>query len=99
MYSQDTGLFEVTSNGKSYPTFRIKTLIAFDGGRCTFDEIVRAMDMDSLPRGQDLLRALIPACEYLQISMKLGAKLLAQTAALFWSVEHMFYNFDVGMKA
>lgn len=60
------------------------------------DEIVRTMDMDSLPRGQDLLRALIPACEFLQISMKLGAKLLAQTAALFWSVEHMFYNFEVG---
>jgi hypothetical protein len=66
------------------------------GGKATMDEIVKAMDMDQLPRGQELLRALIPACEFLQISTKLGAKLLAQTAALFWSVEHMFYNFDVG---
>jgi predicted Rossmann-fold nucleotide-binding protein len=75
----------------------MKECIVFEGGKGTMDEIVKAMDMDSLPRGQDLLRALIPACEFLQISMKLGAKLLAQTAALFWSVEHMFYNFEVGI--
>jgi predicted Rossmann-fold nucleotide-binding protein len=77
-------------------TCRIKECIVFEGGRGTVDEIVKAMDMDSLPRGQELLRALIPACEFLQISIKLGAQLLAQTAALFWSVEHMFYNIDVG---
>lgn len=43
-----------------------------------------------------MIRALVPACISFQIPVKLGVKLVAQTAALFWSVEHVFCNFEVG---
>ena len=50
-------------------------------------------------RNPDMIRALVPACVSLQIPVKMGVKLVAQTAALFWSVEHVFCNFEVGMPA
>jgi hypothetical protein len=62
----------------------------------SIDEILRTLDEDTFPRGPELIRALIPACQSVQISVKLGTKLLARTAALCWSVEHMFCNFDIG---
>jgi hypothetical protein len=47
-------------------------------------------------RQPEMIRALVPACVSLQIPVKMGMKLVAQTAALFWSVEHVFCNFEVG---
>jgi hypothetical protein len=44
-----------------------------------------------------MIRALVPACISLQIPVKLGVKLVAATAALFWSVEHVFCNFEMGI--
>jgi hypothetical protein len=71
--------------------------MGFNGEQASSDEIMRTLDDDMSPRGPEFLQALVPACQSLQISVKLGIKLLAQTAALFWSVEHMFCNFDVGI--
>lgn len=72
--------------------------MGFNGERASSDEIMRTLDDKILPRGPEFLHTLALARESLQISIKIGIKLLAQTAALFWSVEHMFCNFDVGMS-
>ena len=42
----------------------------------------------------DMIRALVPAVISFQIPVKLGVKLVAQTAALFWSLDHVFCNFE-----
>lgn len=55
------------------------------------------LEEETFVRGKEMMKALIPAVQSLQISVKFGIKLLAQTAALYWSVEHMFCNFDVGI--
>ena len=78
---------------------RIKSLMGFNGERASSDEIMRTLDEDLSSRGPEFLHTLSLARESLQISVKLGIKLLAQTAALFWSVEHMFCNFDVGISS
>jgi hypothetical protein len=52
---------------------------------------------EPLQRTPSMIRALVPACVSFQIPVKLGVKLVAQTAALFWSVDHVFCNFEVGM--
>jgi hypothetical protein len=61
------------------------------------DEVLKTLEEETFVRGKDMMKALIPAAQSLQISVKFGIKLLAQTAALYWSVEHMFCNFDVGI--
>jgi len=76
---------------------RIKALMGFYDDKASIDEILRTLDEDTFPRGPELIRALIPACQSIQISVKLGMKLLARTAALRWSVEHMLCNFDIGI--
>jgi hypothetical protein len=43
-----------------------------------------------------MIRAIVPACISFQIPVKLGVKLVAQTAALFWSLDHVFCNFEAG---
>jgi hypothetical protein len=62
------------------------------------DLFLKTVGEDTFVRDKEMMKALIPAAQSLQISVKFGIKLLAQTAALYWSVEHMFCNFDVGMS-
>jgi hypothetical protein len=61
------------------------------------EEILSTLRDDGFHRSPDLIRALVPACISFQIPVKLGVKLVAQTAALFWSVEHVLCNFEVGI--
>jgi hypothetical protein len=51
---------------------------------------------ESFQRVPEMIRVLVPACVSLQISVKMGRKSVTQTAALYWSVEHVFCNFEVG---
>ena len=76
---------------------RIKCLIGFNECRIGTDAVLTTLKEDTFVRGKEMMKALIPAAQSLQISVKFGIKLLAQTAALYWSVEHMFCNFDVGI--
>jgi hypothetical protein len=50
-------------------------------------------------RTPEMTRALICACISFQIPVKIGMKLVTQTAALFWSFVHVLCNLDVGMQA
>lgn len=50
---------------------------------------------ETFKRLPEMIRALIPACLSLQVAVKMEMKLVAQTVA-FWSVEHVFCNFQVG---
>jgi hypothetical protein len=59
--------------------------------------MMRTLNDEAFYRRPEMIRALVPACVSLQIPVKMGMKLVAQTAALFWSVDHVFCNFEVGM--
>lgn len=84
--------FRLRANG------RVKSLIEFSACRVGMDLFLKTVGEDTFVRDKEMMKALIPAAQSLQISVKFGIKLLAQTAALYWSVEHMFCNFDVGMS-
>jgi hypothetical protein len=62
------------------------------------EEILRMLEEDTISRGPEMIRALISACVSVQMGITLGLKFLAQTAALSWSVDHMFSNFEVGIQ-
>ena len=47
-------------------------------------------------RSQDMMRAIMPATLQLQIPIKMGIKLVARTAALIWSVEHVLCATETG---
>ena len=64
--------------------------------RVSSDEMMKLLNDTSFRRTPEMIRALVPACVSLQIPVKMGMKLVAQTAALFWSVDHVFCNFEVG---
>lgn len=49
-------------------------------------------------RSQDMMRAIMPATLQLQIPIKMGIKLVARTAALIWSVEHVLCATETGMS-
>jgi hypothetical protein len=61
--------------------------------------MLRTLNDSTFIRKPEMIRALVPACVSLQIPVKMGMKLVAQTAALFWSVDHVFCNFEVGMDS
>jgi len=62
------------------------------------EEIIRLLkERKQLPKGAAMNRALLSSCVTVQIGVTLGLKYLAQTAALSWSVDHMFSNFEVGI--
>src|SRR5579862_3842136 len=63
--------------------------------RCRNEVIQNLGAMDPSKRA-DMIRALVPAVISFQIPVKLGVKLVAQTAALFWSLDHVFCNFEAG---
>jgi hypothetical protein len=70
--------------------------MGFNSEKASIAEIMRTLDEDSFGRGPEFIRALVPACQSLVISVRLGIKLLERDAAVSWSVEHMFCNFDIG---
>ena len=49
-------------------------------------------------RNQDMMRAVMPATLQLQIPIKMGIKLVARTAALIWSVEHVLCATESGIS-
>jgi hypothetical protein len=53
---------------------------------------------DTVDRRTEMIRALVPACISIQVPIKMGIKLVARTAALFWSPDHVFCQFEVGMS-
>jgi len=48
-------------------------------------------------RNQEMMRAVMPATLQLQIPIKMGIKLVARTAALIWSVEHVLCATESGI--
>ena len=48
-------------------------------------------------RNEDIMRAITPAILQLQIPIKMGVKLVARTAALAWSVEHVLCAMESGI--
>ena len=48
-------------------------------------------------RNQEMMRAVMPATLQLQIPIKMGIKLVARTAALVWSVEHVLCATESGI--
>jgi hypothetical protein len=76
----------------------MKSLLIFHDEKVVVEEIVRAVNEEPIQRGPEFLRTLLVACQSLQASLRLGFKLLARTAALSWSVEHLLNNFDIGMQ-
>jgi hypothetical protein len=75
---------------------RVKATIQFFDDKLSSEEIIKMLQDPVFKRQPEMIRALVPACVSLQIPVKMGMKLVAQTAALFWSVEHVFCNFEVG---
>jgi hypothetical protein len=59
-------------------------------------EVLDTLNADIISRRSEMIRAIVPACISFQIPVKLGVKLVAQTAALFWSLDHVFCNFEAG---
>jgi len=49
-------------------------------------------------RNQEMMRAVMPATLQLQIPIKMGIKLVARTAALIWSVEHVLCATESGIS-
>jgi hypothetical protein len=76
---------------------RVKATVQFFDERIGTEEMMKMLNDKSFHRMPEMIRALVPACVSLQIPVKMGMKLVAQTAALFWSVEHVFCNFEVGI--
>ena len=78
---------------------RVKATVQFFDERIGTEEMMKMLNDKSFHRVPEMIRALVPACVSLQIPVKMGMKLVAQTAALFWSVEHVFCNFEVGISS
>ena len=74
----------------------MKATVQFSDERVSSEEMLRTLNDPTFFRKPEMIRALVPACVSLQIPVKMGMKLVAQTAALFWSVDHVFCNFEVG---
>jgi hypothetical protein len=77
---------------------RVKATVQFFDEKIGTEEMIKMLNDKSFHRVPEMIRALVPACVSLQIPVKMGMKLVAQTAALFWSVEHVFCNFEVGIS-
>jgi hypothetical protein len=60
------------------------------------DEILRSLNRENIERRPEMIHALVPAVVSFQIPVKLGVKLVARTAPLFWSIDNVFSNFEVG---
>jgi hypothetical protein len=76
----------------------VKATVQFFDERVSSEEIIKMLNDKSFHREPEIIRALVSACVSLQIFVKLGMKLVSQTAYLFWSLEHVLCNFEVGMS-
>ena len=65
------------------------------------DRIIPIMAQDVSGRGwvrnQEMIRAVMPAILQLQIPIKMGVKLVARTAAVIWSVDHILCAIESGI--
>lgn len=75
----------------------MKATVQFCDERVSSEEMIKLLNDENFRRFPEMIRSLVPACVSLQIPVKMGMKLVAQTAALFWSVDHVFCNFEVGI--
>lgn len=76
--------------------YRIKAFFKLGSPERCRNEVLRSLGGMDLSERADMIRALVPAVISFQIPVKLGVKLVAQTAALFWSLDHVFCNFEAG---
>lgn len=79
--------------------FRVNAAVQFFDERGSSAEMIKILNDTSFRREPEMILALVPACVSLQITAKFGLKLVAQAAASFCSVEHVFCNFVVGMDS
>jgi hypothetical protein len=61
------------------------------------NEVMAENISGSMERTEDMLRAIRPATLQLQIPIKMGIKLVARTASLIWSVEHVLCATETGI--
>lgn len=76
---------------------RIKSTIQFFDEQVSSEEILKMLNDSSFRRAPEMIRALLPACISLQIAIRMGMKVGAETVSLFWSVEHILCNFEAGI--
>ena len=71
-------------------------MVHFSDHETCCEEILRTVREEPLQHTNGVARALVSACVSIQIPVKLGVKFVMQTAAMTWSVDHMFCNFEIG---
>ena len=71
-------------------------MVHFSDDQTCCEEILRMVREEPLQQTTGVARALVSACVSIQIPVKLGVKFVMQTAAMTWSVDHMFCNFEIG---
>jgi hypothetical protein len=76
---------------------RVKATVQFFDEQVSSEEMIKMLNDESFRRVPEMIRALVPACVSLQISVKPGMKLVEQTASLFRSIEQVLCNFEVGI--
>jgi hypothetical protein len=72
-------------------------MVHFSDEKTCCREILSMAREEPLQHTSGVIRALISACVSIQIPVKLGVKFVMQTAAMTWSVDHMFCNFEIGI--
>jgi len=77
--------------------FRITSLIHFSDEKTCCDRILEMVKEENLEQGPGMIRALVCACVSIQTPVKLGVRFVMQTAALTWSLDQLFCNFEVGI--
>ena len=75
---------------------RVKATVQFFDERILSEEMIKLLNDESFQRVPEMTRVLVAACVSLQVSIKMRKRMVAHTAALFWSVEQVFCNFEVG---
>jgi hypothetical protein len=72
-------------------------MVHFSDNNTCCGQILRTLEEEPLYQGPGITRALVSTCVSIQIPVKLGVKFVMQTAAMTWSVDHMFCNFEIGI--
>jgi len=78
-------------------TCRIKGAIQLCDANGAIQEILYMLNDEEFQRTPEMTRALISACISFQIPVKIGMKLVTQTASLFWSFVHVLCNLETGI--
>jgi hypothetical protein len=58
-------------------------------------ELLTMLEDEEFHRTPEMIRALVSACVSFQIPVKIGMKLVIQTASLMWSIDHLLCNLEV----